>query len=109
MPIRHSLAAVAFASVVSTGCVIVPITVHDYDSECQIITRHMELQAVQVASIQQCGSNSCVMDIMVMAGVAAASAIVSGSIVVVGNIAFWAERRSNCLLAPSVAVPAPQG
>jgi len=106
---RHSLAAVAIACALTTGCVIVPVTVADYDVQCQVVTRHMELQAVQIGAIHNCSNDACVGLVIVAAGVAAASAIVSGSIVVVGNIAFWAERRSNCLRAPSGAMPASPG
>jgi hypothetical protein len=97
---RFSIPAAAIGGAVLTGCVIVPVTVEGYDSQCQVMTRHMELQAVQIGAIEHCGNQACAGLVIVAAGVAAASAVVSGSVVVIGNIAYWAERRSNCLFVP---------
>jgi hypothetical protein len=111
MRYSRSLAIAVVACTLATGCVIVPVTVEGYDSECRVVTRHMELQAVQIGAIQNCSNQACAGLVIVAAGLAAASAIVSGSVVVIGNIGYWAERKSTCLLAPPPpplgVVPAP--
>jgi predicted small integral membrane protein len=96
MPPRCATAAV-LASVAMSACVIVPVTVENYDADCGVVTHHMELQAVQVGAISSCANQSCAALVIAAAGVTAASAIISGSIVVVGNAAYWAERRVDCL------------
>ncbi len=94
MPLR--LSAVVFACAPLSACVMVPVTVTDYDAGCQVVTHHMELQAVQVGAITSCSNQSCAALVIAAAGVTAASAIISGSIVVVGNAAYWAEHRAGC-------------
>jgi hypothetical protein len=89
------------AALATAGCVVVPVTVEGFDPDCRVVTRHMELQSVQVNALGRCGDGACAALVL---GVGAASAIVSGSIVVVGNIAYWAEHRANCI-APAPAPP----
>ena len=88
------------AALAVSGCVMVPVTVEGYDPDCRVVTHHMELQPVQVNAIGRCGDGACA---AIVLGVSAASAIVSGSIVVVGNIAYWAEHRASCIAPPPVA------
>ena len=78
------------------ACVFLPSTIEFYDPECQVVAKQMTLQAVQVAAIGGCQNQSCVAMILAVGATAAASAIVSGSIVIVGNIAYWLERQSTC-------------
>jgi hypothetical protein len=79
------------------GCVMVPRTVASYDPSCQVVMRKMELQAVQIASIQGCSNQGCVVLIGAAAVTAAASTAISGSIMVLGNMAYWLEERGQCL------------
>jgi hypothetical protein len=86
------------AGLLLSGCVIVPVVRDDgYDPDCQLYTRHMELQPVQLGLVNGCNGSGCEAVVLVNLGVTAASAIISGSIVVVGNVAYWAERRVNCV------------
>jgi hypothetical protein len=78
------------------ACVFLPSTIEVYDPECQVVAKHMMLQEVQIAAIVGCQNQSCVVMILAVGATAAASAIVSGSIVIVGNIAYWLERQSTC-------------
>ena len=87
----------ALAALAVSGCVVVPVTVEGFDPDCRVVTHHMELQPVQVNAIGHCGDGACAALVL---GVGAAAAIVSGSIVVVGNIAYWAEHRASCVAAP---------
>jgi hypothetical protein len=86
----------ALICAVLQACVFVPTTIEVYDPECQVVAKQMTLQAVQVAAIGGCQNQSCVAMILAVGATAAASAIVSGSIVIVGNIAYWLERQSTC-------------
>lgn len=90
----------AIGAALLAGCVVVPVRVADYDPECRVMTHHMELQPVQLQAIARCGDGYCAALVL---GVSAASAIVSGSIVVVGNIAYWTEHRARCLAAAAPA------
>jgi predicted small integral membrane protein len=99
----RAAAIVLLACALATGCVIVPVTMAEYDPDCQVVRHHMELQAVQVAEINRCNGQSCSVMVIAALGVTAASAIVSGSIVIIGNIAYWAERRAGCTAPPAVA------
>ena len=78
------------------ACVYLPSTIEVYDPECQVVAKQMTLQEVQVAAIVGCQNQSCVAMIVAIGATAAASAIVSGSIVIVGNIAYWFERQATC-------------
>ena len=103
MPLRASAIAIAIVScALTSACVVVPVTTEDYDAECQAVTRHMELKTVQVVAINQCNGQGCQVVVIAALGVTAASAIVSSSIVVIGNMVYWAERRTGCP-APVVA------
>jgi hypothetical protein len=89
--------ALVTACTLLSSCVIVPVTVENFDADCRVVTRHMELQAVQLGAISSCSNQGCAALVIAAAGVTAASAIISGSIVVVGNAAYWVERRTGCL------------
>jgi hypothetical protein len=93
--VRISLVA-GLICVALQACVYLPSTVEVYDSECQIVAKQMTLQEVQVTAIVGCQNQSCVALILAVGATAAASAIVSGSIVIVGNIAYWLERQATC-------------
>ena len=90
-----SLGAALICAVLQ-ACVFLPSTIEIYDPECQLVAKQMTLQAVQVAAIGGCQNQSCVAMIVAVGATTAASVIVSGSIVIVGNIAYWLERKSTC-------------
>ena len=100
MSLRTAVTA-ALACTLASACMIVPVTIADYDPGCRLVTHHMELQAVQLAEINHCSGQGC--EAVVIAGLSltAASAIVSGSIAIIGNIAYWAERRAGCAAPPA--------
>lgn len=78
------------------GCVYTPRSVTLYDPDCRIQTRQMVLDERQVGVIGRCHNEGCVAALVVFGAVSAATAVVSGSIVVVGNVVYWFEKRSNC-------------
>jgi hypothetical protein len=94
MSLRTWLAACAV--LLLQACVMVPRTVEGYDAGCRTQARHMVLDAVQVGSIGSCSNQGCVMIVAVAGVTAAASAVVSGSIAVVGNVVYWLERQGRC-------------
>lgn len=82
------------------ACIYVPRTTQVFDPDCQIVANHMVLEEVQVAAIQGCANEGCVALVVGAGVVSAASAIVSGTIVVTGNIAYWFERKAYCRRLP---------
>ncbi|HEU0202694.1 MAG TPA: hypothetical protein VFR86_19960 [Burkholderiaceae bacterium] len=81
------------------GCIVVPRTVETYDPACRIVAREMLLDVVQVGGFAHCHGEGCATLLVAMGVVTATSAVVSGSIAVVGNIVYWFERRGQCRAA----------
>ncbi|KAF0163583.1 MAG: hypothetical protein FD157_2913 [Rhodocyclaceae bacterium] len=79
------------------GCVYMPETTVVYDPECGVYERKMTLEAYQVGSLMGCRDESCVTTLVVMGVASAASAIISGSVMVVENVASWLEKKGRCL------------
>jgi len=92
------------ASALLAGCVVVPVTQTGYDPHCRQVTRHITLEPVQVGAIVQCANRGCEALVIASAVSVAASTIVSGSVAVVGNVAYWVEERGGC--RPEAATPA---
>lgn len=93
---RSAAPAALLGALLLAGCVVVPRTVETYDPHCRMVARQMTLDAMQVATLGGCSNGGCV-TLLAAAGVtAAASAVVSGSIAVVGNIVYWLERQGRC-------------
>ena len=95
-----TVAAIVLTGLLASGCVIVPITIESYDPDCRVVTRHMELKTVQVAAFNACSGQGCDAALLAAFGVTAVSAVVSGSIVVAGNVVYWAEHRATCPVPP---------
>jgi hypothetical protein len=104
MPPRSTLTAIA-AGLLGVGCVIVPVQTEAYDPDCQVVTRHIELQPVVLGRLGACSGQGCEALVLASLGVTAVSAVVSGSIAIVGNVAYWAEHRAGCLAPAPVAAP----
>ncbi len=95
---RIKQAAILVLSFAISACVVYPEVTQYYDADCQIVARQLELNADQLANADCSGggafSGACWAALL---GVGAASAIVSGSIVVVGNTVFWLEKKGKCI------------
>ena len=78
------------------SCIVVPHTFEVYDPDCRVVSRQMDLQAVQIASIQRCTNDECAVLVVAAAATLAASAVISGSIVVAGNVVYWFEKQGHC-------------
>lgn len=104
----HAIAAVLATSLLASACIVVPRTEAGYDPDCRITTHRVVLDMVQIGRINNCSYKQDCIAIVIGLGVTAASAVVSGSIAIVGNMAYWAEQRSGCMMtapAPAPAVP----
>lgn len=88
--------ALSLAATLS-GCVYVPRTTEVYDAECQIRARHMTLDMQQVGGFGGCSNQGCAVLLVTLGAVTLASAVVSGSIVVAGNVVYWFERQGQCV------------
>jgi hypothetical protein len=56
----------------------------------------MVLEEKKITELQNCSDNGCVAVLVGTGFVSAASAVISGSIAVVGNIVYWVERERAC-------------
>ncbi len=90
------LVAGAALAVLVAGCVFAPRTIHVYDPDCQITSRQMILQAEQMPVFGHCRGEQCGAMLVIFGAVSAATAVVSGSIVVVGNVVYWFEKQNDC-------------
>jgi hypothetical protein len=61
------------------------------------------LEAEVIGAIGHCHNESCGVMLASMGIISAASAVVAGSVAIIGNIAYWAERKGQC---PADAPPA---
>jgi hypothetical protein len=77
----------------------------DYDPGCRLVTHHIELQPVVLGQLNSCSGQGCEALVLASLGVTAVSAVVSGSIAIIGNVAYWAEHRAGCIAPPPVAAP----
>jgi hypothetical protein len=93
-----SLAAPCLA-VLLAACVFVPRTTHVYDRDCQIEAKQMtlDLQQVGVFAGSCYGGRECAALLVAFGAVTMASVVVSGSIVIAGNIVYWFEKRGQCV------------
>jgi hypothetical protein len=98
---------VAVTAAATFGCAY-PRTVHVYDEACQITARQMVLDVTDLQTIQSCSGNHCVFQLVGQAAVLAASTVISGSIVVTGNVVYWLEKKRDCRPKPELSdAPAP--
>ncbi len=79
------------------ACIVVPRTIEVYDANCNVMTKQMDLEPVQIAAIRGCSNSGCTAVLVAAGATAAASAVISGSIVIVGNVVYWLEKQGRCL------------
>jgi hypothetical protein len=85
------------------GCIVVPQTRETYDPECRVMRREMTLEMTRVGGFQSCSGDTCKALLVTTGAVTAASAVVSGSIALVGNVVYWFEKQGRCANAPPLA------
>ncbi|RVU45009.1 hypothetical protein [Rubrivivax rivuli] len=92
-----------------SACVVVPQTREVYDADCKVMKRQMTLQTAQLGGFQSCGDDACKALLVAAGAVTAASAVVSGSVALVGNMIFWFERQGQCARVASPPPTSPAG
>ncbi len=95
------------AALLLAGCLVVPQTVETYDPDCRMRTKQVVLETAVVGGFTSCAGEGCVAMLATMGFITAASVVVSGSIAVVGNVLYWAEKQGQCARAPAPAGSAP--
>ena len=83
-----------------SGCIYLPHTTTTYNAQCQMQQRQMRLEAQQLGTIAGCQGEACTGALVAFGAVTAATAIVSGSIVMVGNMVYWLEEQGQCAREP---------
>jgi hypothetical protein len=83
-----------------SACVVLPQTREVYDADCQVTRRQITLEVTQLQGFQRCYGDACAVLLVAASAVTLASLVVSGSIAVVGNAVYWAERPGNCRYRP---------
>lgn len=89
-------ALMASAALLLTACIVVPQTRAVYDEDCKVMTRQITLETAVVGGFTSCAGDACAAMLATLGFVTAASAVVSGSIAVVGNAVYWIERQGQC-------------
>ena len=104
-PRRRAVACLRILLIVPTlaGCIVLPQTEIVYDPDCKMHTRQVTLQTAYIGGFQRCAGDGCVVMLAAAGFVTAASVVVSGSIAIVGNVVYWAERQGRCPRPPASA------
>lgn len=91
------------------SCIVVPRTEVIYDPQCQIQFKQMRFDVLEGsgsgAGLNCRTSADCLGSLVLIGGVSAASAVISGSIVIVGNTIYWLEKQGRCLAGPPATLP----
>lgn len=78
------------------ACVYYPTTDKRYHN-CTIITKKLTLDHTDLhVTPHSCKDEECLGQLIIIAGVPATTFVVSGSIVVVGNVLHWMEKEGTC-------------
>ena len=98
MPLRACVALLAVVTAMTTsGCVFYPAKVEVYEPACQVMLERYELRAEELYLDSRGGCSGHEAECLgFLVAFSAGSAIVSGSIVVVGNTWYWLERHGSC-------------
>jgi hypothetical protein len=92
------------AAALLQGCVFLPRTETVYDQKCDVHVRQLTLEARALGQFPgSCSGKDCGYLLVALGVIAAGSAVISGSIVVVGNAVYWAERQ--CLVLGGISIP----
>lgn len=83
-----------------SGCVYYPKKIEYYDAECDIKFKMLVLETDEMKDTclrQKSGDPNGNLCLMAVIGTTALSAIISGSLVVVGNTVYWLEKEAMCI------------
>jgi hypothetical protein len=104
---RKAAAAALLLLLAVQGCVVVPQTREVYDAECRTLTKQVTLETAVVGGFGSCSGDACAAVLVATGAVTAISAVVSGSIAVVGNVVYWFERQGRCPAREPASTPSP--
>jgi len=93
----------AFTLMLLGGCVYLPETTTRYNPDCGIYERKAIMQPHQIGTLMGCQDEGCGVLLIAAGAVTVASAVISGSVVVVGNVVYWLEKQGQCLNPPDKA------
>ena len=85
------------------SCVVMPKVTHEYDEDCTVVKKKVELSVDQLQMFNQLhcsGSHECksqfLGQVVGIALILPISAIISGSIAVIGNSIYWLNEQGKC-------------
>jgi hypothetical protein len=93
--VLEKLATIVGLTLLISGCIYYPKRIEVYDSDCGIKSRKLVLDVVG-SNAGPCAGGSVGACLAVLAAVGPVTAVVSGSIVVVGNTLYWLEKEGKC-------------
>jgi hypothetical protein len=96
MKLEVRMLAAAGLALALQACVVVPQTREVYDPDCRMMKKEVRLESAVVGSFQDCRGDACVALLVATGAVTAATAVVSGSLALIGNVAYWFERQGRC-------------
>jgi hypothetical protein len=92
----------AAAALVLSGCLVLPKVDMNQPVPCPLVTREVTLDTVQLGHIGHCYGDACLFQLTAGTVIFAVSAVVSGSVALVGNTLHWIERTGKCGLGTAV-------
>lgn len=100
-PLKNLL--VASVPMILAACIVVPEKIKYYDKDCQVVSKRYTLTTQEIkmhGPIDNCSNEECVDEIAAAIFgtviIVPISAVVSGSIVIVGNTFYWLEKQGEC-------------
>lgn len=93
---RAPLTALVVTAAFLEGCVFLPVTATEYDSRCELTRRHMMLRPHQLDALIGRQNEGCGALLVLAGAFTAASVVVSGSVAVVGDTAYWLQDEGQC-------------
>ena len=89
--------ALAVLAAACSGCIVYPRQVSTYDADCRVRSHKLTLEAEFLWGDCHGGTGEeTEVCLLIIAGSGVASAVISGSIVVVGNTLYWLEKQGRC-------------
>lgn len=94
---RRTVALCLLVCALASGCMVVPHTTATADPDCAVVRKRVHLSVQEVEALGICRSSAECAGLLAFYGfAAAASLVVSGSMAVVGNVAYWLEAQAQC-------------
>ena len=94
------LSIFSLATILLSGCIFYPKTRHrQEDVACNLSTKSMYLSSnddLLEAVPTNCSGDQCELILGTVAAISLGSAVISGSIVVIGNAIYWIEKQGKC-------------